>query len=55
MKVPLIRGTGFVPSFRVDELITNRYISCLLVRKESHSKNSEILYYDIYDENLGKY
>ena len=55
MKVPLIRGTGFVPSFRVDQLTTNQYISCLLVRKENHSKNCEILYYDIYDENLGKY
>jgi hypothetical protein len=43
MKVLLIRGTGFVPSFRVDQLTTNQYISCLLVRKESHSKNCEIL------------
>jgi len=55
MKVPLIRGTGFVPSFRVDELITNQYIFCLQARKESHSKNCEILYRDITDENLGKY
>jgi len=37
------------------KLITNQYISCLLVRKENHSKNCEILYCDIYDENFGKY
>ena len=37
------------------KLITNQFISCLLVRKESHSKNCEILYCDIYDKNLGKY
>jgi len=55
MKVPLIRGKGFVPSSRVDEIITNKYISCLLVRKESDFKNCEILYRDITDENLGKY
>ena len=38
MKIPLIRGKGFVPSSRVDEIITNKYISCLLVRKESDFK-----------------
>ena len=55
MKIPLIRGKGFVPSSRVDDIITIKYITCLLVRKESGSKNCEILYCDIYDENLGKY
>ena len=55
MKVPLIRGKGFVPSSRVDDIITIKYITCLLVRKESDFKNCEILYRDINDENLGKY
>jgi hypothetical protein len=55
MKVSLNREKGFVPSSRVDEIITNQYISCLLVGKESHSKNCENYYCDINNENLGKY
>ena len=43
MKISLIREKVFVLSSRVDEIITNQYIARSLIRKESHSKNCEIL------------
>ena len=54
MKVPPIRRTGFVLSFKVGELIINQFIFCILLWKENYFKIREIIYCYIYDENLGK-